>query len=171
MRGWLGVGQLVEVINEDYNDFISLSTKLVNVDGAVMRMQKPLLEVKVGASPASETALGPQEAALLPLLAIYMKESCLRPYILMPQNVNSPFPLIAFPFVFPLLCPCFPLCFPLRDSGTFDTPSEKTALDIAFSCQVIDHELRFCPFHFTPRYPLESLRHLGYTFKEASQIY
>jgi hypothetical protein len=39
--------QLVEVINEDYNDFISLSTKLVNVDGAVMRMQKPLLEVKV----------------------------------------------------------------------------------------------------------------------------
>eukprot|EP00884_Botryococcus_braunii_P005660 jgi/Botrbrau1/15095/Bobra.0255s0008.1 len=38
--------KLVEVINEDYNDFISLSTKLVNVDGAVLRMQKPLLEVK-----------------------------------------------------------------------------------------------------------------------------
>jgi len=34
--------QLVEVINEDYNDFVSLSTKLVNVDGAVLRMQRPL---------------------------------------------------------------------------------------------------------------------------------
>ena len=41
--------QLVEVINEDYNDFVSLSTKLVNVDGAVLRMQKPLLELRVGA--------------------------------------------------------------------------------------------------------------------------
>ena len=37
--------QLVEVINEDYNDFVSLSTKLVNVDGAVLRMQRPLQEV------------------------------------------------------------------------------------------------------------------------------
>lgn len=35
----------MEVINEDYNDFVSLSTKLVNVDGAVLRMQKPLQEV------------------------------------------------------------------------------------------------------------------------------
>ena len=39
--------QLVEVINEDYADFVSLSTKLVNVDGAVLRMQKPLLELRV----------------------------------------------------------------------------------------------------------------------------
>lgn len=39
--------QLVEVINEDYNDFVSLSTKLVNIDGSVLRMQKPLLELKV----------------------------------------------------------------------------------------------------------------------------
>ncbi|KAK9806115.1 hypothetical protein WJX72_002159 [[Myrmecia] bisecta] len=38
--------KLVEVINEDYNDFVSLSTKLVNVDGAVLRMQKPLLALK-----------------------------------------------------------------------------------------------------------------------------
>lgn len=38
--------KLVEVVNEDYNDFVSLSTKLVNVDGAVLRMQKPLLEIK-----------------------------------------------------------------------------------------------------------------------------
>ena len=35
----------MEVINEDYNDFVSLSTKLVNVDGAVLRMQRPLQEV------------------------------------------------------------------------------------------------------------------------------
>ena len=40
--------QLVQVINDDYNDFVALSTKLVNIDGAVLRMQKPLLELKVG---------------------------------------------------------------------------------------------------------------------------
>ena len=39
--------QLFEVINEDYDDFVSLSTKLVNVDSAVLRMKKPLLEVQV----------------------------------------------------------------------------------------------------------------------------
>lgn len=39
--------QLVEVINEDYADFVSLSTQLVNVDGAVARMHKPLGELKV----------------------------------------------------------------------------------------------------------------------------
>lgn len=42
--------QLFEVINEDYDDFISLSTKLVNVDSAVLRMQKPLLEIQVRAA-------------------------------------------------------------------------------------------------------------------------
>lgn len=39
--------RLVEVINEHYADFVSLSSKLVNVDSAVLRMQKPLLEVQV----------------------------------------------------------------------------------------------------------------------------
>lgn len=39
--------RLVEVINEHYGDFVSLSSKLVNVDSAVVRMQKPLLEIKV----------------------------------------------------------------------------------------------------------------------------
>ena len=39
--------RLVEVINEDYNDFVSLSTKLVNVDGVVLRMKKPLCELRV----------------------------------------------------------------------------------------------------------------------------
>ncbi|PRW51049.1 conserved oligomeric Golgi complex subunit 2 [Chlorella sorokiniana] len=38
--------KLVEVINEDYNDFVSLSTKLVNVDGSLQRMQAPLLELQ-----------------------------------------------------------------------------------------------------------------------------
>ncbi|BDA46634.1 Conserved oligomeric Golgi complex subunit 2 [Coccomyxa sp. Obi] len=38
--------KLVEVINEHYGDFVSLSSKLVNVDSAVIRMQKPLLEIK-----------------------------------------------------------------------------------------------------------------------------
>ena len=41
--------QLVEVINEDYADFVSLSTQLVNVDGAVARMQKSLSELRVRA--------------------------------------------------------------------------------------------------------------------------
>ena len=35
-----------QVINEDYNDFVSLSTKLVNVDGALARMQAPLQELQ-----------------------------------------------------------------------------------------------------------------------------
>ena len=38
---------MVEVINEDYSDYVSLSSKLANVDGAVLRMRKPLLELKV----------------------------------------------------------------------------------------------------------------------------
>lgn len=42
---------LVEVINADFNDFVNLSTKLVSVDGAVQRMQQPLLDVKVQRSP------------------------------------------------------------------------------------------------------------------------
>ena len=41
---------LCQVINDDYNDFVSLSTKLVNVDGALARMQAPLLELQVGAA-------------------------------------------------------------------------------------------------------------------------
>ncbi|PSC75738.1 conserved oligomeric Golgi complex subunit 2 [Micractinium conductrix] len=38
--------KLVEVINDDYTDFVSLSTKLVNVDGSLARMQRPLLELQ-----------------------------------------------------------------------------------------------------------------------------
>lgn len=36
-----------QVINDDYQDFVSLSTKLVNVDGSLARMQGPLLELQV----------------------------------------------------------------------------------------------------------------------------
>jgi hypothetical protein len=50
--------RLVEVINEHYGDFVSLSSKLVNVDSAVIRMQKPLLEIKVHL-PTSPPALCP----------------------------------------------------------------------------------------------------------------
>ncbi|KAJ9508887.1 hypothetical protein QJQ45_028206 [Haematococcus lacustris] len=38
--------QMVEVINEDYSDYVSLSSRLVNVDGAVVRMRKPLCDLK-----------------------------------------------------------------------------------------------------------------------------
>ncbi|GAX80853.1 hypothetical protein CEUSTIGMA_g8288.t1 [Chlamydomonas eustigma] len=38
--------KLVEVINEDYGDYVSLSSRLVNVEGFVMRMKKPLMDLK-----------------------------------------------------------------------------------------------------------------------------
>lgn len=51
--------RLVEVINEHYGDFVSLSSKLVNVDSAVIRMQKPLLDIKVPHLPPSPPTLCP----------------------------------------------------------------------------------------------------------------
>ena len=56
-----------QVINDDYQDFVSLSTKLVNVDGSLARMQGPLLELQVvvggawwriGGAPAAAAAYG-----------------------------------------------------------------------------------------------------------------
>jgi hypothetical protein len=38
--------QLVEVVNEDYDDFVTLSTKLVSVDEALAKMAPSLLQVK-----------------------------------------------------------------------------------------------------------------------------
>ncbi|XP_052176732.1 conserved oligomeric Golgi complex subunit 2 [Diospyros lotus] len=38
--------ELVELINRDYADFVSLSTKLVDVDAAVVRMRAPLAEIR-----------------------------------------------------------------------------------------------------------------------------
>ncbi|KAL8480742.1 hypothetical protein ACS0TY_027327 [Phlomoides rotata] len=48
LRSHLGAlkHELVELINRDYADFVSLSTKLVNVDSTVVRMRAPLLEIK-----------------------------------------------------------------------------------------------------------------------------
>ena len=43
----LSCTQLVEVINDDYGDYVSLSSRLVNVDGFVVRLRKPLVELKV----------------------------------------------------------------------------------------------------------------------------
>ncbi|GIL63172.1 hypothetical protein Vafri_17283 [Volvox africanus] len=38
--------KLVEVINEDYADYVGLSGRLANVEGSVVRMRKPLLELR-----------------------------------------------------------------------------------------------------------------------------
>lgn len=37
---------LVDLINRDYADFVSLSTKLTDVDAAVVRMRAPLVEIR-----------------------------------------------------------------------------------------------------------------------------
>lgn len=49
--------QLVEVINEDYADYVGLSGRLANVEGAVVRMRKPLLELRVSALSSSAAEL------------------------------------------------------------------------------------------------------------------
>ncbi|XP_043703780.1 conserved oligomeric Golgi complex subunit 2 [Telopea speciosissima] len=38
--------ELVELINRDYGDFVNLSTKLVDVDAAILRMRAPLTELR-----------------------------------------------------------------------------------------------------------------------------
>ncbi|XP_059657376.1 conserved oligomeric Golgi complex subunit 2-like [Cornus florida] len=38
--------ELVELINRDYADFVNLSTKLVDVEGAIVRMRAPLTEIR-----------------------------------------------------------------------------------------------------------------------------
>lgn len=58
--------KLVEVINEHYGDFVSLSSKLVNVDSAVIRMQKPLIEIKVQICPCMTLACQVLEANPVP---------------------------------------------------------------------------------------------------------
>jgi hypothetical protein len=39
--------ELIDLINRDYADFVNLSTKLVDVDAAVVRMRAPLVELRV----------------------------------------------------------------------------------------------------------------------------
>ncbi|GLJ13953.1 hypothetical protein SUGI_0223070 [Cryptomeria japonica] len=48
LRGHLALlkNELVELINRDYADFVNLSTKLVDVEGAVLRMRTPLTELR-----------------------------------------------------------------------------------------------------------------------------
>uniref|UniRef100_A0A0D6R2N2 Conserved oligomeric Golgi complex subunit 2 n=1 Tax=Araucaria cunninghamii TaxID=56994 RepID=A0A0D6R2N2_ARACU len=48
LRGHLAQlkNELVELINRDYADFVNLSTKLVDVEGAVLRMRTPLSELR-----------------------------------------------------------------------------------------------------------------------------
>ncbi|KAG9129415.1 hypothetical protein Leryth_018479 [Lithospermum erythrorhizon] len=55
--------ELIDLINRDYSDFVSLSTKLVDVEGSVVRMRAPLLEIK-------EMILGFREALQDSLLAL-----------------------------------------------------------------------------------------------------
>ena len=55
--------RLVEVVNDDYDEFVSLSTKLVDVDGAVAKLQAPLLETKKRVE-AARSAVGAQATAL-----------------------------------------------------------------------------------------------------------
>jgi hypothetical protein len=44
--------QLVEVLNEDYGEYVSLSSRLANVDGSVVRMRQPLIDTQVSCSSA-----------------------------------------------------------------------------------------------------------------------
>ncbi|KAG7667390.1 hypothetical protein Ndes2437B_g09140 [Nannochloris sp. 'desiccata'] len=55
--------RLVEVVNADYDEFVSLSTKLVDVDGAVAKLQAPLLEIKERVE-AARSAVAAQATAL-----------------------------------------------------------------------------------------------------------
>ena len=50
--------QLVAVINEDYGEYANLSTRMVNLEGAVVRMQKPLTELQVRAPPRPQRLSG-----------------------------------------------------------------------------------------------------------------
>ena len=41
--------QLVEVINQDFGDYVGLASRLNSIDGSVVRMKQPLLDIKVAA--------------------------------------------------------------------------------------------------------------------------
>ncbi|PON72169.1 COG complex component [Trema orientale] len=55
--------ELIDLINRDYADFVNLSTKLVDVDAAVVRMRAPLVELRE----KIEQFRGSVEAALVAL--------------------------------------------------------------------------------------------------------
>jgi hypothetical protein len=39
--------KLIEVINQDFGDYVGLASRLNSVDGSVVRMKQPLLDIKV----------------------------------------------------------------------------------------------------------------------------
>lgn len=55
--------ELIDLINRDYADFVNLSTKLVDVDGAIVRMRAPLTELR-------EKILGFRESVESTLVAV-----------------------------------------------------------------------------------------------------
>lgn len=46
----------MEAINEDYSDYVGLSSKLGGLEGAVVRMRQPLLDIQVRPLPRCSTA-------------------------------------------------------------------------------------------------------------------
>ena len=67
LRNWL-----LEIITDHYADFVSLSSRLVSVDTAVLRMQKPLLEISGcvwtsdrSHAPHASSAVWPRACSLL----------------------------------------------------------------------------------------------------------
>ncbi len=48
LQAYLGAlrEQLVDVINADFGDYVALAPKLAPVDGAVVRMKQPLLDIR-----------------------------------------------------------------------------------------------------------------------------
>ena len=59
--------QLVEVINQDFGDYVALAPRLSAVDGSVVRMKQPLLDIKVRRLGGAAWGNGP--AGALPLRA------------------------------------------------------------------------------------------------------
>ncbi|PHU08809.1 hypothetical protein BC332_20669 [Capsicum chinense] len=49
---------LIELINRDYADFVSLSTNLIDVDSSVVRMRAPLLEIREKLGSFRESLIG-----------------------------------------------------------------------------------------------------------------
>lgn len=48
---WAPLLQLIEAINEDFGDYVGLSSKLMGLEGAVVRMKQPLVDIQVRHGP------------------------------------------------------------------------------------------------------------------------
>lgn len=62
--------QLVEALNEDYSDYVGLSGQLSGLEGSVVRMRQPLLEIQVCGHFSSNTW------GCFPLVACLRVTSC-----------------------------------------------------------------------------------------------